>query len=176
MPSVHADTPAAIEEERRLFYVGLTRARDDLMISWATTRKRGGHGNRGPTRFLDTLLPANHPARQTAKQPRDRKVSLRSSRSCRVCNTVLAVADRKLGRCADCPSTYDEELYERLRAWRIAEATEQAKPAYVIFTDATLQSIAEVKPANEAALAAVPGIGPAKLERYAESVLALVNG
>ena len=46
----------------------------------------------------------------------------------------------------------------------------------MIFTDATLQSIAEVKPANEAALAAVPGIGPAKLERYAESVLALVNG
>ncbi|MDR7086287.1 DNA helicase-2/ATP-dependent DNA helicase PcrA [Aeromicrobium panaciterrae] len=176
MPSVHADTPVAIEEERRLFYVGLTRARNDLMISWATTRRRGGRGNRGPTRFLDTLLPSNHEARQTTKQPRDRKVALRSSKTCRVCNTVLAVADRKLGRCADCPPSYDEGLYERLRAWRSTEATQQAKPAYVIFTDATLQSIAEVKPTNEAALAAVPGIGPAKLEKYAESVLALVKG
>ncbi|GAA3513613.1 ATP-dependent DNA helicase UvrD2 [Aeromicrobium panaciterrae] len=170
MPSVHADTPAAIEEERRLFYVGLTRARNDLMISWATTRRRGGRGNRGPTRFLDPLLPASHEARQTADQPRDRKV-----KKCRVCNTVLAVADRKLGRCADCPPTYDEELYERLRAWRTTEATQQAKPAYVIFTDATLQSIAEAKPTNEHDLAAVPGIGPAKLEKYAESVLALVQ-
>ncbi len=170
MPSVHADTPAAVEEERRLFYVGLTRARNDLMISWATTRRRGGRGNRGPTRFLDTLLPANHEARQTAKQPRDRKVA-----KCRVCNTILAVADRKLGRCADCPSTYDEDLYERLRAWRTTESTEQGKPAYVIFTDATLQSIAEVKPTDEAALAAVPGIGPAKLDKYAEPVLALVS-
>ncbi len=171
MPSVHADTPEAIEEERRLFYVGLTRARHDLVISWATTRRRGGRGNRGPTRFLDTLLPANHDARQTAKQPRDRKVA-----KCRVCNTVLAVADRKLGRCEDCPPTYDEALYERLRAWRTTEAAEQAKPAYVIFTDATLQSIAEVKPTDETALAAVPGIGPAKLEKYADSVLALVQG
>ncbi len=59
--------------------------------------------------------------------------------------------------------------------WRTTEAAEQAKPAYVIFTDATLQSIAESKPTDEAALAQVPGIGPAKLERYAESVLALVQ-
>ena len=88
---------------------------------------------------------------------------------------MLAVADRKRGRCADCPATYDEELYEQLRAWRTEQATEQAKPAYVIFTDATLQSIAEVKPADHDALAAVPGIGPAKLEKYAESVLALVK-
>ena len=62
MPSVHADTPAAVEEERRLFYVGLTRARHDLMISWAVTRNRGGRGNRRPTRFLDSLLPADHEA------------------------------------------------------------------------------------------------------------------
>ncbi|MEO6604306.1 MAG: HRDC domain-containing protein, partial [Aeromicrobium sp.] len=60
-------------------------------------------------------------------------------------------------------------------AWRTSESTEQGKPAYVIFTDATLQSIAESKPTNEEALAAVPGIGPAKMERYAESVLALVG-
>ncbi|MCW2801318.1 MAG: ATP-dependent helicase [Aeromicrobium sp.] len=170
MPSVHADTPAAVEEERRLFYVGLTRARRDLTISWAVTRKRGGRGNRGPTRFLDTLLPANHGARQAANPPKQRKVA-----RCRVCNIVLAVADRKAGRCADCPATYDEELYERLRTWRTEQATEQAKPAYVIFTDATLQSIAEIKPSDEAALATVPGIGPAKLEKYAESVLALVG-
>ncbi|MET0929270.1 MAG: ATP-dependent DNA helicase UvrD2 [Aeromicrobium sp.] len=170
MPSVHADTPAMVEEERRLFYVGVTRARHDLMISWAAARKPGGRGHRQATRFLDPLLPANHSARQVSSQARQRKVA-----KCRVCNTVLAVADRKLGRCADCPATYDEELYETLRAWRKEQATEQGKPAYVIFTDATLQSIAEAKPADVGALAKVPGIGPSKIEQYAESVLGMVS-
>jgi DNA helicase-2/ATP-dependent DNA helicase PcrA len=170
MPSIHADTPEMVEEERRLFYVGVTRARHDLMISWAAARKAGGRGNRQPTRFLDTLLPANHSARQVSSQARQRKVA-----KCRVCNTVLAVADRKLGRCEDCPATYDEQLYEALRTWRREQATEQGKPAYVIFTDATLQSIAEAKPADAAALARLPGVGPAKLDQYADDVLALVG-
>jgi DNA helicase-2/ATP-dependent DNA helicase PcrA len=170
MPSVHADTPAMVEEERRLFYVGVTRARHDLMISWAAARKPGGRGNRQATRFLDPLLPANHSARQVSAQARQRKVA-----KCRVCNTVLAVADRKLGRCEDCPATYDETLYETLRSWRKEQATEQGKPAYVIFTDATLQSIAESKPTDVTALAKVPGIGPSKIEQYADAVLGLVG-
>ncbi|AWB93147.1 ATP-dependent DNA helicase UvrD2 [Aeromicrobium chenweiae] len=170
MPSIHADTPVLVEEERRLFYVGVTRARHDLMISWAAARKPGGRGNRQPTRFLDPLLPAGHQARQVSSQARQRKVA-----KCRVCNQVLAVADRKLGRCSTCPATYDEELFETLRTWRKEQATEQGKPAYVIFTDATLQAIAEAKPADEAALERVPGIGPSKIEQYAESVLELVS-
>ncbi len=171
MPSVHADTPQAIDEERRLFYVGITRARHTLVISWASARKPGGRGNRRPSRFLDTLLPADHEARQTARSPRDRKVA-----RCRICKRPLAVgAERKRGRCDDCPANYDEELYEKLRAWRTEQAGEAKVPAYVVFTDATLQAIAETKPADPDALATVPGVGPAKLERYADQVLALVN-
>ncbi|MGA8850121.1 MAG: 3'-5' exonuclease, partial [Aeromicrobium sp.] len=169
VPSPFAQTPAEIEEERRLFYVAVTRARHTLMVSWAAARRLGGRGNRGPTRFLDSLLPAGHSSRQTAKQPRQRKVA-----KCRVCNQVLAVIDRQRGRCDDCPSTYDEGLYEDLRAWRTREASDIGKPAYVVFTDATLQSIAEMKPADVEALGHVPGVGPAKLERYAEPVLELV--
>jgi len=169
VPSPFAQSPAEIEEERRLFYVAVTRARHTLMVSWAAARRAGGRGHRGPTRFLDTLLPAGHESRQTSKQPRQRKVA-----KCRVCNQVLAVVDRKQGRCEDCPSTYDETLYENLRAWRTRESTEIGKPAYVVFTDATLQSIAEMKPVDAEALGHVPGVGPAKLERYAEPVLELV--
>lgn len=170
MPSVHADTPVLVEEERRLFYVGVTRARHDLTISWAAARKQGGRGSRQPTRFLDTLLPSGHQARQVSSQVRQRKVA-----KCRVCNEILAVADRKLGRCSTCPATYDEELFETLRGWRKEQANEQGKPAYVIFTDATLQAIAEAKPADRSALERVPGIGPAKIEQYAEAVLGLVG-
>lgn len=169
MPSVHADTAEAVEEERRLFYVGLTRARHELMISWSATRHRGGRGNRPPTRFLDSLLPAQHEARQLARSPCQRKVAL-----CRVCRKPLAVADRARGRHADCPSNYDEQLFEALRGWRKTESAEQSVPAYVVFTDATLQTIAEIKPASLQQLAGIRGIGQAKLERYGEAVLAVV--
>ena len=87
---------------------------------------------------------------------------------CRVCGAALpTAADRKLGRCADCPSSIDEALFERLRAWRLERAQEQKVPAYVVFTDATLIAIAETRPDDEHALAAVPGVGRTKLDRYA---------
>lgn len=47
----------------------------------------------------------------------------------------------------------------------------QGVPAYIVFTDATLAAIAEVKPRQHAQLAAISGVGAAKLERYADDVL-----
>ena len=97
--------------------------------------------------------------------------------SCRVCGAaLLSGADRKLGRCATCPSTLDEELFERLRAWRLREATRQQVPAYVVFTDATLTALAERRPSNNEELSGIAGIGPRKLSLYGPSVLALVGG
>ena len=174
MPSIHAQSDAEVEEERRLFYVGLTRARKDLMISWAASRNPGGRASRKATRFLGGLLPANHEARQTSGLPRERTVRESKVARCRVCNIMLAPgADRKRGRCEDCPSNYDEVLYENLREWRTGQAGEQKVPAYVIFTDATLQAIAESKPQDVPGLSRIPGIGKVKLDRYAEEVLAL---
>lgn len=97
--------------------------------------------------------------------------------ACRVCGaTLFAGADRKLGRCADCPSDRDEELYERLREWRRVVAGEQHVPAYVVFTDATMAALAERSPQTVAELSAIGGIGPRKIEQYGEAVIALVAG
>jgi len=82
--------------------------------------------------------------------------------------------ERKLGRCADCPSDLDEELFDRLREWRSARAQEQSLPAYCVFTDATLTAIAEARPTDRASLASIPGVGSTKLDRYADEVLALL--
>jgi ATP-dependent DNA helicase RecQ len=62
-------------------------------------------------------------------------------------------------------------VFERLRAWRAAEAKEQGKPAYVIFHDATLQQIATKSPATLAELGTVSGVGETKLARYGQQVL-----
>jgi superfamily II DNA helicase RecQ len=69
----------------------------------------------------------------------------------------------------------DESLFERLRSWRLERAREADVPAFVVFSDKTLRALAAARPADERALAAVPGIGPAKLERYGPELLALVS-
>jgi DNA helicase-2/ATP-dependent DNA helicase PcrA len=169
LPITYADTPAAIEEERRLLYVGMTRARVDLALSWSLSRNPGGRASRKPSRFLDPLLPDD--ARASREQPRSRKVA-----SCRECGRPLATgAEKKRGRCSDCPASYDEELFERLREWRKERAGEESVPAFVVFTDATLQLIAEHKPRTPEALLRINGIGRSKVERYGEDVLTVVG-
>jgi DNA helicase-2/ATP-dependent DNA helicase PcrA len=169
MPLTHATTDAEIEEERRLLYVGMTRAREHLVLSWAAARTPGGRGNRQPSRFLQGLLPAE--ARAASAKPKQRRAA-----HCRECGKPLATAaEKKRGRCGDCPASYDEELFERLRAWRKERADAESVPAYVVFTDATLQLIAEQRPTSPAALLRISGVGPAKLERYGEGVLEVVR-
>ena len=68
-------------------------------------------------------------------------------------------------------SLEERQRFEALRRWRAETAREQNVPAYVIFHDATLRSIAEAAPDDLDALAQVPGIGAVKLERYGEDVL-----
>jgi ATP-dependent DNA helicase RecQ len=69
----------------------------------------------------------------------------------------------------------DEALFERLRSWRSDRARADAVPAYVVFPDATLRELAAVQPRSLAELAGIKGVGPAKLERYGDDVLALVS-
>ncbi|MEO5709850.1 MAG: ATP-dependent DNA helicase UvrD2 [Nocardioidaceae bacterium] len=175
MPIIYADTPAAVEEERRLLYVGMTRARHRLTVSWALSRNPGGRSSRKPSRFLTGLRPqtASDAAPERGGSSRKRK----SVANCRECGTPLGTtAERKVGRCEDCPASYDEELFERLRAWRVERAGQEKVPAYVVFTDLTLQAIAEVKPANPQSLLRINGIGQSKLTKYGDDVLTLVGG
>ncbi len=66
------------------------------------------------------------------------------------------------------------DLFERLRAWRAAEAREQGMPAYIVFGDATLREIATARPASLGDLSVIGGVGQKKLESYGEGVLAVV--
>ncbi len=171
LPIQHADGDEhAIEEERRLLYVGITRARRQVLLSWALARQPGGARRRRRSRFLYGLVPEHHPASRIAVGERGG-----AKPRCRVCGSPLIGVDAlKLRRCGDCPSDVDTELLDRLRAWRSDEARDQQVPAYVVFTDATLTAIAEQRPADRAALVGIPGIGARKLDRYGPAVLALV--
>ncbi|MHA7209447.1 ATP-dependent DNA helicase UvrD2 [Arthrobacter sp. MDT1-65] len=176
MPISFADTQEAIDEERRLLYVGITRARIHLSLSWSTSRSPGGRASRKPSRFLDPLRPATA-GQATFRQPRAKATRKPSAPAvCRVCKRpLLTGSERKIGRCSECPATYQEETFDALRAWRLAEARDKDVPAFVVFTDATLVAIAEARPETLEELGGLAGVGSAKLERYGDAVLGILG-
>jgi DNA helicase-2/ATP-dependent DNA helicase PcrA len=118
--------PARVAEERRLLYVGITRARQHLALTW--TGK--------PSRFLLEL------GVQASAPPKPR-----------------AAAEP------------DDPTYVTLKEWRLKRSKHDDVPAYVVFHNSTLAEIAARRPKTIGELASVPGVGPAKLERYGRDVL-----
>jgi DNA helicase-2/ATP-dependent DNA helicase PcrA len=126
LPVRQARTPDEIAEERRLLYVGMTRAKRHLALTWSGK----------PSRFLAELgVGAPGPPR---------------------------------------PVETDDPLYAALKRWRLERASADDLPAYVVFHNSTLAEIAGRKPRDLSELGSVPGVGPMKLERYGDEVLAVL--
>ncbi|KNB51831.1 ATP-dependent DNA helicase UvrD2 [Streptomyces caatingaensis] len=201
LPITYAKTDEQIEEERRLLYVGVTRARRHLTLSWALSRAPGGRPSRRPSRFLAGLRPGSRAPRpggaeaagplghvsygsgayaSGGRSPGDGgagRAARRRPARCRVCGRTLTDAGEiKLLRCEDCPSELDEGLHERLLDWRAEQAARLGQPAFCVFTDKTLLAIAEAVPGTEAELAVISGVGRRKLGTFGADVLALCAG
>ncbi len=184
LPIVHADTPARLEEERRLFYVGVTRARDHLVISWAMTWPGAGR-HREPSRFLAALRSRGRAEAATGTSGLVRRgvskapeVQRRQpAQVCRSCGARLVGAEQlTLGRCSQCPGQLDEQVLGAVQRWRAGVAAEQGVPERAVLRDLTVQAIAERRPATEADLAAIPEFRAEKLHRYGPQVLEAVAG
>ena len=161
LPISLAEGHTAIEEERRLLYVGVTRAREHLIISYARARNAGGRASRKASRFLDGLWPNAHGSRDAS-----RRQSRQSAR------------ERSRQSAADFEANNDPRtiaLFEELRAWRSQIAKERSRPAYTVFADATLRDIAVVKPTSLPQLSLIHGVGANKLQEYGGQVLALLR-
>ena len=151
------DDEDAIEEERRLLYVGITRARVHLALSWADQREtRGRDARRKPSRFLSGLAP-----RRSGADPFHESRAAGPTRQ----SDAFAAPPR---READSP------LLAALRTWRTGRARADAVPAFVVAHDSTLSAIADAHPETLAALSRVKGMGPAKLEKYGPDILAVI--
>jgi len=175
VPISYAKDQAGYDEERRLLYVGITRARTHLYLSWSLARTSGGRAHRYPSRFLDGIKSVRQASsrQQSSYKRREQKVT---PAVCTNCGTFLTSAkERKLKRCASCPAAYDEALFDNLRGWRSEVAHSNSVPAFVIFTDATLMAIAEHQPDSLQGLSKIAGVGRSKLERYGEAVIAVLE-
>src|SRR5205085_6200034 len=150
VPIAQADTPAARAEERRLLYVAVTRAEQELHCSWAERRT---FGTKTLGRSPSAYLPAVEAAVKAAAEgnPSDWRRFLDDGRqklraaSARRPNGVLPVLDGA-----------DPTLFEALKSWRAATAKRSGVPAYVVFHDTTLAALAQSKRPDRRGLLAVP--------------------
>lgn len=170
LPISYAQTPRAIAEERRLFYVAVTRAGTDLSLSWSLSRHESKQRPRKASRFLTELGRIDHG--QGSDRPAITSAQLNRCRHCG--RALVSQIDRALSRCSNCPAEVDLELLDRLRRWRARVGLERGLPPYLVLTDASISVIAEMRPRDMQALARVPGIGATKLELYGAGLLSLL--
>lgn len=149
--------PLLLAEERRLLYVGITRARQHLVLSWAARRPVPGKADRSRRRsqFLADLFPSPPRESRTGRGPAGGGTG----------------PGGRTRRVIDAAPGSDEALFERLRAWRRTRAAEDNVPAYIVLPDSTLWLIARERPTTLTALGRIHGIGPAKLEKHGTEVL-----
>ncbi|MGV9711760.1 ATP-dependent DNA helicase UvrD2 [Gordonia sp. NPDC003424] len=149
----------AVAEERRLFYVGITRAREHLYLSWSLSRN-GGRATRRRTRFLDGI-----------------DLDPRRAGKCVVCGAELVSPESRVRRrCDGCRvDGRDEALVGALRSWRAAQARQAQVGEHAILTDAMLEAIAEQRPTDVRSLQAIRGLGATKLDRYGPGLVDLVK-
>ena len=167
LPIRQAKEADAIDEERRLLYVGITRARRHLALSWAARRvgQAGKEGNRKPSRFLDALEGTQSRGSSRARRRGARGRAGATDRRAR------AARRRRLGHA----TRQSDGVLEALHDWRRDRARADAVPAYVVAHDAMLFAIAEARPQSLSALARISGMGPVKVERYGEDILAIMG-
>jgi len=133
------------EEERRVFHVAITRASESAAVIATAST---------PSRFLAQLTERRDPnaAPEPNRAPRRAVQPARPAR----------------------PAT-DDPLRDALKKWRIERAKEDGVPAYVVFNDKTLDDILSRRPSDLRTLGQCHGIGPAKLDRFGDELIGVMD-
>ncbi|MDW3217002.1 MAG: ATP-dependent DNA helicase UvrD2 [Acidimicrobiales bacterium] len=138
------------EEERRVFHVAVTRASRRALVTTGEP----------PSPFVAQLTTPRDP--DAEPEPELRPARARPT-------------ERKSRDVPEVGSLAEASLRESLKAWRSETAKATGMPAYVVFNDATLYDLARLRPIDDDELLAVPGIGPVKIEKYGEEILAIIE-
>ena len=202
LPFRRARSPEALAEERRLLYVGITRAKTHLVITWVND------GKRKASAFCSELRDKKAPAPLAGSPKRadtpgfSAEVGLEIEISGGFSGAISEVDDQGARVALDGggrmtvafgervsvggktlplqPTQHAEEpaggpIFDALKEWRLKRARADGVPAYVVFHDSTLEEIARRLPRSSDDLAELPGVGPTKLDRYGPEVIDLIE-
>jgi DNA helicase-2/ATP-dependent DNA helicase PcrA len=177
VPIAHATTPDALDEERRLLYVAITRAEHTLHLSWAKRRSFGSTTvDRAPSSYLAEAGAAiarleGHP------EPAVERAAFFAHQRVR-----LQAVDGSAGRPArdirpdDDLSPAERSIYVALQEWRATTARAADVSPHVVLPDRTLAAVARAQPRTIDELRTIPGIGPVKANRYGDALLRVLLG
>ena len=175
VPIGQADNQDAWDEERRLLYVAVTRAEQELHCSWAKSRT---FGSRTTSRTRSPWLDNIDAARNAAERPSDGdwRAQLRAMRERADAAKSAGVPGIRGTKNANIQigTNADPKVLEVLKKWRANKARATGVPAFVIFHDTTLAAVAEAQPDSHAGLLALPGVGSVKVDRYGDEVIAVL--
>jgi DNA helicase II / ATP-dependent DNA helicase PcrA len=149
LPFALSTSAEEIAEERRLLYVGITRAKRYLAITYAWSRDNERRSKPRPSPFLDEIKPKHS---GQARGPAAVSLETKSKKP-----------------------KGEGPVWDALKRWRFETAKAAGLPAYIVFADATLAEIARTAPRTHAALRNITGVGPLKMQRYGEQVLDIVR-
>lgn len=152
MPISLAETDEAIAEERRLLYVGITRAKFELELSYSQSRNGSARSPRPMSRFLRGIWP------NTVSE-----------------ETRTARTSRFVARDIPMPGDIDEELLEQLKAWRNQQAEQSQNTKSSVMPDAILQRVAALRPTSIEQLLTVKSVGQDRAGRWGEELLDIVR-
>jgi len=170
VPIGRAITPEAVEEERRLVYVALTRAERELHCSWAEHRRFAGRAvPRDPSPWLEAIVAAaiaDEGSDDDIEAPRSWREHLAAER--------VALSHRGRRGRRDGTAGADPHVVAALQTWRATLARAAGVPPFVLLHDTTLRELAIRRPRSVDDLLAVPGIGPVKASRFGDELLGVV--
>lgn len=146
VPHFRAQSDEALEEERRLLYVALSRPRRRLYLTWAATRGFGEtRVQRLPSRWVAAIAAQPVPTRRTPSK---------------------VVARRQ-------EATHD--LAARLHHWRSVQARAARVPVNVVLPDNVLSDLVRICPSTVEELAAIDGLGPSMLRRFGSDIIETIG-
>jgi DNA helicase-2/ATP-dependent DNA helicase PcrA len=184
LPSAYAKSPEQLEDERRLFYVGITRARTHLFVSWAKERPgpKGQIWKGRPSQFLDDLAPPKRTESSwvTKRRAATGRIGVSSGPSpstCAQCGADLkGMPARRLGRCGlACLTGDDARMAEVLSAWREEVAPALGLEATDLASDRALFSIISSPPGTHFELQSVAGLYQAGIASFGPDLVERVR-
>lgn len=177
LPSSRAKTPRELDEERRLAYVGITRAREHLVMTYS---QRRGSSSRNwpaePSPFLAQAGLAVEVDRSPKKRTDATSPTQKSRGSCSDCGAGLQwEVDQGLGRCREHLAAHEQATLMAILNFRAAYAAEKKLPEFAVFSDRAAGEIVRRSPIRGTQVASCGGIGARRAQEFGDTLVALIH-